>query len=89
MTLQTSDYNSTFDTVTLQYYIHKYQLFESTADVCMGGWRWSNGQTCGKALFIVEWQMYYMLRCCFLTPLDGHPLQPLSVESIEIQPVKL
>lgn len=30
-----------------------------------------------------------MLRCCFLTALDGHPLQPLCVESIKIQPGKL
>lgn len=34
-------------------------------------------------------QTQNMLRCCFLTPLYGHPLQPLRVESIEVQPVDL
>lgn len=28
-----------------------------------------------------------MLRCSFLTALHGHPLQPLCVEPIKVQPV--
>lgn len=40
-------------------------------------------------LFILDTLTHGMLHCCFLTALDGHPLQPLCVESIKIQPGKL
>lgn len=44
----------------------------------------------GKMLFFsLDTLTHGMLRCCFLTALDGHPLQPLCVESIKIQPGKL
>lgn len=44
----------------------------------------------GKMLLLfLDTLTHVMLCCCFLTALDGHPLQPLCVESIKIQPGKL